>query len=130
MEDPWRHLGKDKSEAPGARPRALAEEDEVDKDFYAFLNVSPDCSLDEIKTAYKRLALIWHPDRHNDEVSRAHATAKFARLTYINEILMDPAKRQVRPPPSSPPPLNSGIVQHTVCSGSRGRAGGAAGESL
>jgi hypothetical protein len=94
MEGSWRHLGKE-TEVPGGAKQKGADEEEADKDFYAFLNLSPDCTLDDIKTAYKRLALIWHPDRHSDQVSREHATAKFARLTYINEILIDPSKRQV-----------------------------------
>jgi len=76
--------------------------DEADKDFYAFLNVSPDCSLEEINAAKKRLALVWHPDRHSKMESgqsrddaRAHATAKFARLSFIVDVLSDPVRRRV-----------------------------------
>eukprot|EP00960_Hanusia_phi_P059305 764135-Hanusia_phi.AAC.1 len=67
----------------------------TEKDFYVYLNVSPDCGEEEIKAAYKRLAMIWHPDRHKDEESRAIATAKFAKLTHIHDMLTDPKKRKL-----------------------------------
>jgi hypothetical protein len=100
MDESWRSVGKDRDFLKGQdgerkSQSAETEEEGTDKSYYAFLNLSPSCSQDEIKAAYKRLALIWHPDRHNDEVSRAHATTKFARLTHIYEVLTNPAKRQV-----------------------------------
>jgi DnaJ homolog subfamily C member 11 len=45
--------------------------------------------------AYRKLALIWHPDRHTDPEARAHATAKFARLTHIHDTLTNPTKRRL-----------------------------------
>ncbi len=39
--------------------------------------------------------MIWHPDRHTGEDARAHATAKFAKLTHIHEILSNPTKRKL-----------------------------------
>ena len=59
------------------------------------MNVSQDCSEEDLKNAYYRLALIWHPDRHIAEEARTHATAKFAKLTHIYEILSDPSKRKL-----------------------------------
>ncbi|RNF14815.1 heat shock protein DnaJ [Trypanosoma conorhini] len=35
-------------------------------DYYTLLGVKPDASADEIKAAYKRLALQYHPDRNSD----------------------------------------------------------------
>ena len=40
-----------------------------------------------VQAAYKRLALLWHPDRHKDEESRERATAQFAKLTQIHDVL-------------------------------------------
>jgi DnaJ family protein C protein 11 len=66
-----------------------------DREYYAFLNVTPESSEDEIKAAYKRLALLWHPDRHKEEESRERATAQFAKLTQIHDVLSDPKKRKL-----------------------------------
>ena len=101
MDESWRSAGKDRDFLRGQqgerKPESGDADDEgLDKSYYAFLNLASDCSQDDIKAAYKRLALIWHPDRHSDELSRAHATVKFARLTHIYEVLTNPAKRQVR----------------------------------
>ena len=35
--------------------------------YYTVLNVSTDCSLDEIKKSYKQLAKIFHPDKNQSE---------------------------------------------------------------
>jgi curved DNA-binding protein CbpA len=71
------------------------EDKSKDLNFYSFLNVSQDCSEEDLKNAYYRLALIWHPDRHTTDEARLHATAKFAKLTHIYEILCDPSKRKL-----------------------------------
>jgi hypothetical protein len=71
------------------------EKQDQGKNFYTFLNVAPNCSDEEIKAAYRRLALIWHPDRHISDDARSHATAKFSRLTHIYEILSNPTKRKL-----------------------------------
>ena len=67
----------------------------VDRDYYAFLNLTAECSEDDIKAAYKRLALLWHPDRHKEEEARERATAQFAKLTQIHDVLADPKKRRL-----------------------------------
>ena len=64
-----------------------------DREYYSFLNLTPDCTDDEIKVAYKRLALLWHPDRHKDADSRERATAQFGKLTQIHDVLTDPKRR-------------------------------------
>ena len=51
--------------------------------YYAALDVTPDASLDELKSARRELALIWHPDRFpDDEALRRRASDK---LRFINE---------------------------------------------
>ncbi|WP_237766142.1 DnaJ domain-containing protein [Arthrospira platensis] len=37
--------------------------DDIDR-YYQLLNVKPGASLQEIKQAYRTLALLWHPDRY------------------------------------------------------------------
>ena len=61
------------------------------RDCYEVLGVSRDASENEIKSAYRRLALKYHPDRNaNDK----EAEEKFKEATAAYEILKDPQKRR------------------------------------
>lgn len=71
-------------------------------DFYQTLGVSKNASEAEIKTAYRKKALEWHPDRNKDP----HAPAKFKEVTEAYEILSDPQKRQSYDQYGSVPPQN------------------------
>lgn len=59
-------------------------------DFYDILGVSRDASRDEIKKAYRKLAMEYHPDRNDDP----DAESKFKRVTRAYEVLRDPDKRK------------------------------------
>jgi len=61
-------------------------------DFYNLLNVSRDASGDEIKKAYKKMALQLHPDKTTEK--REEAEEKFKKVTEAYSILSDPEKRQ------------------------------------
>uniref|UniRef100_A0A3B3ZJH0 J domain-containing protein n=1 Tax=Periophthalmus magnuspinnatus TaxID=409849 RepID=A0A3B3ZJH0_9GOBI len=61
------------------------------KDFYKVLGVSPDSNEDEIKKAYRKLALKFHPDKNSD----AEAEDKFKEIAEAYEILTDPKKRNI-----------------------------------
>lgn len=60
-------------------------------DYYDTLGVSKTASEQEIKTAYRRAALKWHPDRNKT----AEANAKFKEVTKAYEILSDSKKREM-----------------------------------
>lgn len=63
------------------------------KDYYTVLGVSRSASLDDIKKAYKRLAIRWHPDKNQDNIEAA--TEKFKEIAEAYDVLSTPDKREV-----------------------------------
>lgn len=61
-----------------------------DKDFYEVLGVSKTATAEEIKRAYRKLALQYHPDRNKTK----EAETKFKEVTRAYEILSDSQKKQ------------------------------------
>lgn len=62
------------------------------KDYYKILGVSRDASEEEIKKAYRKLALQYHPDRNP---GNKEAEEKFKEAAEAYEVLRDPEKRQL-----------------------------------
>ncbi len=63
------------------------------RDFYEVLGVSRTASVDEIKSAYRKAALKWHPDRNPE--NKHDAEVKFRECTEAYSVLSDGQKRQV-----------------------------------
>jgi molecular chaperone DnaJ len=61
------------------------------RDYYQVLGVGKNASKDEIKKAYRKLALQYHPDRNKNS---KEAEVKFKEATEAYEILSNPGKRQ------------------------------------
>jgi len=61
------------------------------KDYYKILGVEKSATQDEIKKAYRKLAMKYHPDRNPGNKS---AEEKFKEITEANEVLSDPEKRK------------------------------------
>lgn len=59
------------------------------KDYYEVLGVTKSASADEIKRAYRKLALEYHPDRNKTK----EADVKFKEVTRAYEVLSDSQKR-------------------------------------
>jgi DnaJ family protein B protein 6 len=62
------------------------------KEYYKVLEVSEDCDQDQIKKAYKKLALKWHPDKNPGNVKAAEE--KFKEIGEAYSVLSDPDKRK------------------------------------
>jgi len=63
------------------------------RDYYEVLGVTRTASIDEIKAAYRKCALKWHPDRNPEH--KAEAEAKFRESTEAYSVLSDSQKRQI-----------------------------------
>ena len=61
------------------------------RDYYEVLGVSKTATADEIKSAYRKLAMKYHPDRNPDNPS---AKEKFTEISEAYEVLSNPEKRQ------------------------------------
>ena len=59
-------------------------------DFYETLGVERGASEDDIKSAYRKLAMRWHPDRNSGS---KESEEKFKDLTEAYDVLRDPQKR-------------------------------------
>ena len=63
------------------------------KDFYEVLGVSRAASVEEIKGAYRKAALKWHPDR--SPANKEEAEIKFRECTEAYSVLSDSQKKQI-----------------------------------
>ncbi|XP_068648024.1 uncharacterized protein [Aristolochia californica] len=82
-------------------------------DYYNILKVGRTATDDDLKKAYRRLAMKWHPDKNPK--NKKEAEARFKQISEAYDVLSDPQKRQIYdqygeeglkvgvPPPSSAP---------------------------
>eukprot|EP00744_Colponema_vietnamica_P014468 GILI01020258.1.p1 GENE.GILI01020258.1~~GILI01020258.1.p1 ORF type:complete len:406 (+),score=80.55 GILI01020258.1:67-1218(+) len=63
----------------------------ADRDYYEVLGLSRDASEQDIKRAYRKLSLKYHPDKNKDS---ADAANKFAEIANAYEVLSDADKRR------------------------------------
>lgn len=62
----------------------------MEKDLYNVLGISKSATGDEIKKAYRKLAVQFHPDKNKSK----EAEEKFKEINQAYEVLSNPAKRQ------------------------------------
>eukprot|EP00931_Biecheleriopsis_adriatica_P057233 TRINITY_DN33949_c0_g1_i1.p1 TRINITY_DN33949_c0_g1~~TRINITY_DN33949_c0_g1_i1.p1 ORF type:complete len:488 (-),score=139.92 TRINITY_DN33949_c0_g1_i1:99-1562(-) len=60
-------------------------------EFYQVLAVSVDATFEEIKKAYRKQALLWHPDKNRQRLEQA--TARFQKINEAFDTLYDPQRR-------------------------------------
>lgn len=77
----------------GARESTVhnTESEDAGPDYYELLGVEESASGDEIKKAFRRLALVHHPDKNQDDVEGA--TKRFAVIQQAYEVLSDDQER-------------------------------------
>ncbi|XP_057952121.1 uncharacterized protein LOC131146504 [Malania oleifera] len=89
-------------------------------DYYNILKVNRHASEDDLKKAYRRLAMIWHPDKNPS--NKREAEAKFKQISEAYDVLSDPQKRQIYDLYGEEA-LKSGQVPPQPASASRGGGG-------
>lgn len=63
----------------------------MSKNYYDILGISKTASTDDIKKAYKKLAMKYHPDRNKDDAS---AEKKFKEINEAYQVLGDVEKKK------------------------------------
>ncbi|CAK7322697.1 unnamed protein product [Dovyalis caffra] len=62
-------------------------------DYYKILQVDKSAKDDDLKKAYRKLAMKWHPDKNPN--NKKEAEAKFKQISEAYDVLSDPQKRAV-----------------------------------
>lgn len=84
-------VGEAKTDRRHASPKAPIPEEE---DYYKILGVSKTAAPKKIKSAYRKLALQWHPDKV-EESKREEAEKKFIKIAEAYSVLSDDEKREI-----------------------------------
>ena len=61
------------------------------KDYYSILQLEPSATLPDIKKAYRKLALQYHPDKNQND---PYSSAQFTEIKEAYEVLTNPAKKE------------------------------------
>ncbi|KAI6109181.1 DnaJ domain-containing protein [Pisolithus croceorrhizus] len=69
---------------------------EEDVDLYDVLGVKPDATNEEIRKAYRKLALLHHPDKHanSSDGDRSNASKQFQKIGFAYAVLSDAKRRK------------------------------------
>ncbi|MES2405805.1 MAG: DnaJ C-terminal domain-containing protein [Pseudomonadota bacterium] len=66
---------------------------------YVVLGLRAEATSKDITTAYRRLAMLWHPDRHSD-ADKAKAEVQFKEINAAYMLLSDPSRRSTLDQPT------------------------------
>lgn len=82
----------------------------TNKDYYQTLGVDKKATPQQIKKAYRKLAMKWHPDKNPD--NKETAEAKFKEIGEAYSVLSDEQKRKNYDQFGSDKPQNAGFSNH------------------
>lgn len=72
------------------------DDDEIDNDdYYSLLNVRREATQEELKASYRRLCMLYHPDKHRDPELKRQAEQLFNLVHQAYEVLSDPQARAI-----------------------------------
>uniref|UniRef100_A0A3Q2ZD50 DnaJ homolog subfamily C member 11 n=1 Tax=Kryptolebias marmoratus TaxID=37003 RepID=A0A3Q2ZD50_KRYMA len=77
---------------------AASIEDEFEsntQDYYSLLNVRKEATLEELKSSYRRLCMLYHPDKHRDPELKRQAEQLFNQVHQAYEVLSDAHSRAI-----------------------------------
>ncbi|KAM9855669.1 dnaJ homolog subfamily C member 11a [Aulostomus maculatus] len=74
---------------------ALDDDEIGSDDYYSLLNVRREATQDELKAAYRRLCMLYHPDKHRDPELKRQAEQLFNLVHEAYEVLSDPQARAI-----------------------------------
>uniref|UniRef100_A0A8P4KMN5 DnaJ homolog subfamily C member 11 n=1 Tax=Dicentrarchus labrax TaxID=13489 RepID=A0A8P4KMN5_DICLA len=65
------------------------------QDYYSLLNVRKEATLEELKASYRRLCMLYHPDKHRDPELKGQAEQLFNQVHQAYEVLSDAHSRAI-----------------------------------
>jgi DnaJ-class molecular chaperone len=64
------------------------------KQYYKVLGLQPNSSISDVKKAYHKLAILYHPDKVNGDKEKVKAKEKFVKISEAYEVLSDEKKKK------------------------------------
>ncbi|XP_008318440.1 dnaJ homolog subfamily C member 11 [Cynoglossus semilaevis] len=65
------------------------------QDYYSLLNVRKEATLEELKASYRRLCMLYHPDKHRNPELKGQAEKLFNQVRQAYEVLTDAHSRAI-----------------------------------
>lgn len=106
--------------AGSEQPAGLVRNGKMGKDYYDILGIQKDASEDDIKKAYRKQALRYHPDKNKSP----GAEDKFKEIAEAYDVLSDPKKKDIYDRFGEEGKFHR-VSSRAMREGKRGRRGGA-----